>query len=87
MFTHMARSASSADESARPFLVWVIDHPSGAWIGGRAAYYVVGAKDQWGPMGLEAFAFHRKSVAMAFAREHGGRMLLFGEVTPERIKP
>jgi len=68
-----------------PHLVWVTDLPSGNWIGGRSAYYVVGAKDRFGPMGFEAFPFDRKNDASAFVNKNGGRLLLFKEVSIDKI--
>ena len=70
-----------------PHLIWVTDFHSGNWIGGWSAYYVVGAKDRFGPMGFEAFPFDRKSDAGAFVAENGGRILLFREVSSDKIMP
>ena len=66
-------------------LIWVIDFDSGRWISGRSAYYIVGAKDVYGPMGFEALPFDKKSDADSFAGHNGAKILLFGEVTPEKI--
>jgi len=43
--------------------IWVSDFSSGKWTGGGSAYYVSGAKMIYGPMGAEAFPFHKKSDA------------------------
>lgn len=68
-----------------PQLIWVIEYTSGSWISGRSAYYLVGAKDVYGPMGFEALPFDKKSDADSFAGHSGAEILLFGEVTPEKI--
>jgi len=66
-------------------LIWVTDYNSGSWISGRSAYYLVGAKDRYGPMGFEALPFDKKSDADSLAGPSGGRILLFGDVTIEKI--
>ena len=63
----------------------MIEFNSGRWISGRSAYYIVGAKDVYGPMGFEALPFDKKSDADSFAGPRGGIILLFGEVTIEKI--
>jgi copper chaperone NosL len=68
-----------------PQLIWVIEFNSGRWVSGRSAYYIVGAKGVSGPMGFEALPFYKKSDADSFAGHRGGIMLLFGEVTIEKI--
>ncbi len=70
----------------KPFLLWVIDYPTGTWISGRTAYYVVGSKVQ-GPMGYEAFAFDKKEAAGEFARKDGGKVLSFSDMSADKIKP
>jgi nitrous oxide reductase accessory protein NosL len=69
-----------------PFRIWVVDFPSGAWISGKTAYYVAGSR-QHGPMGLEAIVFDNKKAAGDFARKEGGKLLTFGQVTIDAIKP
>lgn len=68
-----------------PFLIWVTDYPSGAWIGARTAYYVVGSSVQ-GPMGPGAFAFDKKKSAEDFAKKEGGKVLMFSNVDVDKIK-
>ena len=68
-----------------PRLIWVIGYKSGSWISGRSAYYIVGARDAYGPMGFEAFPFDKKSDADSFAGSRGGSILVFGQVTIDRI--
>jgi nitrous oxide reductase accessory protein NosL len=65
-------------------MIWVSDYPTADWISAYTAYYVVGA-EAWGPMGYEAFSFDTVEGARHFAREKGGRVLAFGEVSVERI--
>jgi copper chaperone NosL len=56
--------------------------PRGHWIDARAAFFVEGSARK-GSMGPTFASFARREDAEAFAREHGGRVLAFGEVTPE----
>jgi nitrous oxide reductase accessory protein NosL len=69
----------------KPMMIWVTDYPTGAWISGRTAYYVVGSKVQ-GPMGPGAFAFAEKAAAEKFAKKERGKTVTFAEVTPASIK-
>ena len=61
-----------------------MDYNSGAWIGGRAAYYVVGSGKK-GPMGKEAFVFDKMADAKKFAKAHGGKAVIFGGVSIDKI--
>lgn len=57
-------------------------HPAGNWIDARAAFYVSGS-DQRGSMGATFASFAVERDARDFAAKHGGKLLRFGEVTPE----
>lgn len=57
-------------------------HPQGAWIDARSAVYVVGST-QRGSMGPTFAAFAARPAAEAFARENGGKVHAFAEITPE----
>jgi nitrous oxide reductase accessory protein NosL len=85
MFTFLNEPEPYAKPDFSPQLIWVIEFNSGRWISGRSAYYIVGAKDVYGPMGFEALPFDKKSDADSFAGPNGANTLLFGEVTPEKI--
>ena len=85
MFTFLSDPASYAKKKVDPKLIWATDYPSGSWMSAPSAYYVVGS-EVMGPMRREAFAFDRKSEARDFARQQGGTMLSFREVTIEKIK-
>ncbi len=86
LFEFMKDPTKYAKKEVKPFLLWVVDYPSGAWISGRTAYYVVGSKVQ-GPMGHEAIAFDTKKSAEEVAVKEGGKVLTFSEVGPDKIKP
>jgi copper chaperone NosL len=73
-------------KDVKPFRIWVIDFPSGAWISGKTAYYVAGSR-RHGPMGLEAIAFDKKKAAGDFSRKEGGKVLTFTQVTIDDINP
>lgn len=85
LFAFLADSAKYAGRPVEPFLLWVVDYETQAWISARTAYYVVGSSKQ-GPMGGEALVFDHRARAETFARQHGGRVMLFGAVTPEKIQ-
>jgi len=85
MFTLLEKPDRYLKADLSPQLIWVVDFNSGRWISGRSAYYIVGAKDIYGPMGFEALPFDKKSDADALAGQRGGKILLFGDVTIEKI--
>jgi copper chaperone NosL len=58
------------------------DQPRGHWIDAKAAVYVLGSKRQ-GSMGPTFASFADVSTASEFARQHGGKVLRFAEITPE----
>jgi nitrous oxide reductase accessory protein NosL len=85
LFTFLNDSAHYAGHQVAPFLLWVVDYETQAWISARTAYYVIGSAKQ-GPMGGEALVFDKRNRAEAFARQHGGRVMVFRDVTPEAIQ-
>jgi copper chaperone NosL len=86
LFEFLGHTRKYVAKDVTPFRIWVIDFPSGAWIGGKTAYYVAGSR-QHGPMGLEAIVFDKKKAAGDFARKEGGKVLMFSQVTIDAIKP
>lgn len=58
------------------------DHPVGHWFDAKAGFYVVGSRRP-GSMGPTFASFAAEPDAQAFAREHGGKVLPFAQVTPE----
>jgi nitrous oxide reductase accessory protein NosL len=84
LFQFLENSAKYAGSEVQPFLIWVVDYTSGSWIGGKAAYYVVGS-NQEGPMGKEAFVFDQMAEAKKFAGKHGGKVIIFSGVTFAKI--
>jgi copper chaperone NosL len=84
LFEFMADPAQGSGMADPPQLIWVTDYSSGAWISGRTAFYVIGAR-ALGPMGYEAFAFDRIDTARAFAREKGGSLRPFSRVDVKEI--
>jgi len=84
LFAFLEDSAKFAGKNVQPFLIWVVDFQSGAWISGRTGYYVVGS-DQRGPMGKEAIAFDKMAEAKKFAATHGGKVIIFTGVTFDKI--
>jgi copper chaperone NosL len=58
--------------------------PKGQWIDARGAYYVRGSS-QRGSMGPTLAAFATRADADAFARQYGGSVLAFAEVTLDMV--
>ncbi len=69
----MAKAASWADPGA--------DN----WIDAKAAFYVVGADVQAAMGGAEIVPFGNRPAAEAFARDKGGTVQLFAELTPDEV--
>jgi nitrous oxide reductase accessory protein NosL len=75
------------DTAINPFLIWVVDRNSGMWISGRTAFYVIGSKKVFGPMGYEALPFNSLKEAEDFTAENGGTAVTFGDVTIYKVVP
>lgn len=60
------------------------ESPRGHWIDARGAFYVLGS-ELHGSMGPTIGAFASEAKAAEFAKQHGGRVLRFGEVSPEMV--
>ena len=58
--------------------------PDGAWIDARSAWYVHGTTPI-GPMGPTLVPFAQRADAEAFAAEHGGELLRFADIDPDRV--
>lgn len=56
--------------------------PQGQWIDARLAYFVMGSRKN-GSMGPTMASFARLQDAENFARQFGGKVLRFDQVTPE----
>jgi nitrous oxide reductase accessory protein NosL len=87
IFAFLDEPARYADAKVEPFLIWVVDRATGMWVGARAAYFVIGSQKVFGPMGYEAFPFNSLDDAKIFAAENGGKAVIFGGVTIEKIVP
>lgn len=60
------------------------EHPVGHWIDARTAIYVLGSQRR-GSMGPTIASFASATAADAFAREHGGRVMQFNEITLDMV--
>lgn len=60
------------------------EKPDGHWIDARTAFYVAGSK-RTGSMGPTLASFAEERDARAFARENGGKVLRFAEITPDMV--
>lgn len=58
--------------------------PAGPWIDARNAWYVQGATPI-GPLGPTLVPFAERADAEAFATEHGGELLRFADIDPDRV--
>lgn len=60
------------------------DTPHGHWIPVERAFYVHGSR-RLGSMGPTLASFATRADAEAFARQYGGRVLAFAEITPQLV--
>ncbi len=60
------------------------DVPKGNWIDAKQAFYVLGGK-KLGSMGPTLAAFLLKQDADKFAKEFGGKVVSFDQVTPDMV--
>lgn len=60
------------------------NEPRGHWIDAKTAFYVAGSRMR-GSMGPTLASFSREQDAKAFAAKNGGKLLRFGEVTPDMV--
>ncbi len=65
--------------------IYVHEYYNLTFIDGRKAYYVVGS-DVYGPMGRELIPFLTEKDALAFEKDHKGKILRFGDVTEAVLK-
>jgi copper chaperone NosL len=87
LFAFLGKQKLYVDKVINPFLIWVVDRHSGIWISGRSAFYVIGSKKVFGPMGYEALPFNSLKEAEDFAAENGGAVITFGDVTIQKVVP
>ena len=59
--------------------------PKGAWIDGKAAFYVVGSKKR-GAMGPTIPSFGTREGAQKFTEGNGGKVYPFAEITSEMAR-
>lgn len=60
------------------------EHPADNWIDAKSAYYVYGSK-KLGSMGPTLAAFARVEDADTFAKQYGGKVLRFEQVTLDMV--
>jgi len=60
------------------------DQPRDHWIDAKQAYYVHGSK-RLGSMGPTIASFAQQKDAAKFAAEHGGKVYLFADITPDLV--
>lgn len=60
------------------------EQPQGHWIDAKTAVYVVGSK-RHGSMGPTIASFAQEADATKFAAEYGGKVLRFGDITPDMV--
>jgi len=60
------------------------EKPQGHWIDAKQALYVIGSK-KTGSMGPTIAAFAHQADAEKFAKDNGGKVLRFDQVTPDMV--
>jgi nitrous oxide reductase accessory protein NosL len=85
LFEFLKHPRKYVKTDATPFRIWVVDYPTGLWVGGKTAYYVIGSGIK-GPMGSEIIAFDKKKAAGDFASKEGGKVLTFAQATIDAVK-
>ena len=87
LFAFLGKQEMYVDKTINPLLIWVVDRNSGMWISGRTAFYVIGSKKVYGPMGYEALPFNSLKEAEEFTSTNGGGASIFSEVTIQKVVP
>ena len=87
LFAFLGKQESYLNKAIDPLLIWVVDRNTGMWISGRTAFYVIGSKKVFGPMGYEALPFGSLKEAKRFSLENGGQPMLLHEIRIQKIVP
>lgn len=87
LFAFLGKQELYLDKTLYPQLIWVVDRNSGMWISGRTAFYVIGSKKVFGPMGYEALPFNSLKEAEEFTSTNGGDISIFSKVTIQKVVP
>jgi nitrous oxide reductase accessory protein NosL len=87
IFAFLGKQEFYVDKTIDPMLIWVVDRNSGMWISGRTAFYVIGSKKVFGPMGYEALPFNSIEEAEEFTITNGGNTSIFSDVTIQKVVP
>jgi copper chaperone NosL len=87
LFAFLGKQELYVDKAIDPLLIWVVDRNSGMWISGRTAFYVIGSKKVFGPMGYEALPFNSLREAEEFVSTNGGDSSIFGDITIHTVVP
>jgi nitrous oxide reductase accessory protein NosL len=87
LFAFLGKQDLYVDTPLDPLLIWVVDHNTGMWMSARTAFYVIGSKKAFGPMGYEAFPFNSIKEANEFAVGNGGMTAIFSDVTIQNVVP
>jgi nitrous oxide reductase accessory protein NosL len=87
LFAFLGKQDLYVEKNIDPLLIWVVDRNSGMWISGRTAFYVIGSKKVFGPMGYDALPFNSLEEAKRFSIENGGNPFLFNEISVHQIVP
>jgi nitrous oxide reductase accessory protein NosL len=87
LFAFLGKQQLYYNSPMDPLLIWVVDRNTGLWISGRTAFYVIGSKNVFGPMGYEALPFNRIDAAHDFTVANGGTVTIFSDVTIHNVVP
>lgn len=84
LFEYLKNSQQYGKPDLKTKFIWVVDYDNGNWIYAPNAFYVVNS-DVAGPMGKEAYPFVNIQNAKKFSSMHPGKVLLFKEVTIDKV--
>lgn len=87
LFAFLGNQDLYIDSPIDPLLIWVVDRNTGMWISGRTAFYVIGSKKVFGPMGYEALPFNSIKEAKEFTVENGGITTIFSDISIQNMVP
>jgi nitrous oxide reductase accessory protein NosL len=84
LVTFKAEPARYLKKPTKIKAAWVQVYPEGGWEYGGGLYYLVGSSII-GPMGPEALPFRQRQNAAKLAREKGGKVYRFPDLTPDIV--
>ena len=84
LVAYQANPGKYVKDAAKTASIWVTVFQEGSYEYAMGLYYLVGSSIM-GPMGKEAVPYRNKSAAAKSARENGGKVVRFKELTPALV--